>query len=361
MRQCVLCYRRVLRRHSHGTTETVLKQQESAITATLTNTEREAAALACILLDRHRQQQRQRKEEEKPKQEQDRLAVETVGLLNRKPAVDALTGYGKTFVMANLAHETDACAMGTQELIHATDKKWDTLTVQRKISAALGVVSNKEMARTVVRNARSTASVRFPKKKSQSNITPFDTLLRRYAGVVPEKHSKTNRTSSVPHTPSSWCVSAHATMMQGKGTLRGVLARRERCERRDEWCRVWNSQLPDDETRAYIDVKADEGSVGGKLFPHTSNNNNNSSNSSSNVNRNNNKNKNTPNLCLAPDFRRHFLGFGSYSQEPSAFLTDPAMYYVLSHLRLTGEESLLEVRRKAESLTHRYNEYAKIS
>ncbi|ORC85952.1 uncharacterized protein TM35_000311380 [Trypanosoma theileri] len=355
MRRCGLCYRRVVRRYSHGTSQTVRKQQETAITATLTETEREAAALACRLLDRHRHKQQQEKEKEK----EERLTVDSVGLFNRKPAVDALTGYGKAFVMASVAHATDASSTSTQDLIDATDKKWDTLTLQGKVSAALGAASNKEIARTVVRSARSISSVRLP-KKTPCNTTSFDLLLQRYGSVIPDKNSRNNKTSCTPHIPRGWQVNVHSTIMQGRSTLRSVLARKERYERREEWSRVWKSQLPD-EIGDSIEVEG-EGSVGSKLFSQTSNNNNNSSSSDENKEKKkNNKNRNTPNLCLSPVFRRHFLDFGSHSQGPSAFLTDPAMYYMLSHLRLTGEESLLEVRRKAESLTHRYNEYAKIS
>ncbi|KEG13790.1 hypothetical protein DQ04_00781010 [Trypanosoma grayi] len=348
MRRSTACCRRLVRRCCHGNGPVAQQQQQASAVNPLLGAATETGPLARQLLERHRQrhtaqlsmtvsQQQQKQRQLQKPQEQSAGAV-GVRPNNSKPAPDAVESYGKAALVANLAHVVDVSAVGTRDLMQATEKEWDALTAQSRLSAALAGANSKRAARMVMRHARSASAARLA--KSPGDVpTPYEVLLQRYATVVPTRRAN----PATSEATCSWRVNMPAVLKQ-KGTLRGVLARREQLERHREWQLVKDVQFPAFSAASGHGPMACGNNV--RAPSHVTHSTLAGSSSSSN--------SSGIGGPSSPVFRRYCLEFGSCTLRQAGFLTDPMTYYVLSNLHLTGDESLLEVRQKAEALSHRY-------
>ncbi|RNE98026.1 hypothetical protein TraAM80_09013 [Trypanosoma rangeli] len=339
-----------LRRRAHGSGNFLMQQLpgERAATPTtfsLTDAEKATNALAHRLLERHRQRHAAHLHEEvtascgnialvvashQPQEEMEEGPLrKALARHKRRHTVDALAGYGKTAVLANLAHSMDARLAETRDLVEATEREWETLTTRNKMSVACTEAGNRPVVRAWVRYSRTNSSVSFPTKFTE-RFTPFDAVMQRYCTVVPHRGPRVATVDAA----LGWRVNMPASLTQ-RGALRCVLARKEQLSRQNEWRRIRGRQLPlgtdgggvgttmQDEKGRQVESASAGRVFGGRPF-------------------------------ASPVFRRYCLQFGSSTLQRMAFLTDPALYFVLCNWSLTGTESLLEVRQKAEALSHQY-------
>lgn len=228
----------------------------------------------------------------------------------------------KTAVMASLAHAVDVREVDTRALAEATDKAWGAARAQDTTPVAPGAA----VGRRALRGLRSTSSSLPPLERRGGSLSSFDAAVRRYAAVVPKC------ASCAPSDASrGWRVNLPISLTQ-RGTLQGVLAEKERLNRHREWQRIrTNHLLP---RNGSAGCPMDDERRGSETTVRIA--------------------ENRP--FSSPLFSRHCLRFGSNTLQHVAFLTDPVMYYVLCNLHLTGDESMVEVRQRAEALSCCYNE-----
>ncbi|ESL07323.1 hypothetical protein TRSC58_04989 [Trypanosoma rangeli SC58] len=337
-----------LRRRAHGSGNFLLLQLpgERAATPTtfsLSDAEKATSALARRLLERHRQRHAAHLHEEvtascgniaavvashQPQEEMEEGPLtKALARHRRRHTVDALAGYGRTAVLANLAHSMDARVAETRDLVEATDREWETLTARNKMSVACREAVNRPVVRAWVRYSRTNSSASFPAKFTE-RFTPFDAVMQRYCTVVPHRGARV----ATADAALGWRVNMPASLTQ-RGALRCVLARKEQLSRQNEWRQVRGRQLP---------LGADGGGVGTIM----------QSEKGRQLDRASAGRAFGDRPFASPVFRRYCLQFGSSTLRQVTFLTDPALYFVLCNWRLTGAESLLEVRQKAEALSH---------
>ncbi|RNF12952.1 uncharacterized protein Tco025E_06398 [Trypanosoma conorhini] len=347
----VYCAR--LRRLTRGGVPFLRQQQQQpgdraarSTAACLSDAEQAASALACRLLERHRQRRAARLHDEatascggaavgvvahQPREEvQEGAVANALARHKRRPAVDALAGHGKTAVLANLARSLDARLAETRDLVAATDREWEALTARSRVSAACADADTRSAVRAWVRSSRTDASASLAAKFAE-HLTPFDAVMQRYGGAVTQHRPR----AAASEVVLGWRVNMPASLTR-RGTLRCALARSEQLSRRSEWSRVRERQLP---LGTHCGGGAGGLIEGGKEREVES--------------------PLAGRACssrpfASPAFRRYCLQFGGSTLRQVAFLADPALYFVLCNWRSTGTESLLEVRQKAETLTHRY-------
>ncbi|KAG8344233.1 hypothetical protein TRVL_04939 [Trypanosoma vivax] len=290
-------------------------------TSTLNPVEQEASEIAHQLVQRHRQRQQ---------------VDWTVGLpaakYVREPVVDALAGYGKAAVMTKLAHATKVNAMGTADLLMATDEQWDILAPGKKFSAAF-LTAKSAYGLPAARRLLSRNPPASPSKEVEKNFpTAFDALFGRYSAVVPDNghHAK----GTVAGT-FSWRVNMPSSSVRG-ASLRSLSGWMEQQERLRRWYRTRSVMFPKLSCASFggaEKVPADgPQSIEGALSTLTGRN-----------------------FHMSSVFRRYCLDFGSGTIRDEAFMLDPTMYYVLSNLNTTDVQSLTELKAKAKVLSEEYN------
>ncbi|EKF29806.1 hypothetical protein MOQ_006396 [Trypanosoma cruzi marinkellei] len=349
----VICGR--LRRRTYGGMPLMQKQQcawereETLDTFPLSNAERTTSALACQLLERHRRRNAAELHwraavssggtaEVGSHQTQKEIQEESLNNSQTRPphmpTVDAFTGYGKAAVTTNLAHMADSRVVDTRHLLEATDREWEALTAGSKMSATLTETDDRPTTRAWVRYSRGNASAHLPGKFGEKIITPFDAVMRRYNSVVINHRFHVVTVDAF----CSWRVNMPANDALPI-SMRCVLARKEQLDRQSEWRKLRKSQLP-----LGSDIGSGNFEKEGRHVENLS-----SSRAFSSM------------PFASPVFRRYCLQFGSHTLRRVAFLTDPTLYFVLCNWRSTGNESLMEVRQQAESLSHRYMSMAHLS
>ncbi|CBH18304.1 hypothetical protein, conserved [Trypanosoma brucei gambiense DAL972] len=330
MRRTCCVYRRVLRRHWANTTVTEGPSQLSSMQSAVSlsgGMYGEASSLAMQLLRRHRQQQHER-------------AHDSTHSYNHEPAVSPLSGYGKTAVIQRLARLTNVEDVGTEALLRATDDEWESRIALERAPTRLGALrrlqssaSGKSVSRRRSRATRSLAGKEEDIGDDRS-LVGFDSVPRRYDAVVPS--GNVPDAVSAAAASKSWKMNLVSNLTRS-GTLRGVTAWNERCERQHEWQRVREFMFSGRGDSTRVDLRCQpehsrrDNSESAVLCPSTKG------------------------FYTSLAFHRYCRSFGSGKISSEAFMIDPALYYVLGNLNTTADESLEEVHKKAEELHHRYN------
>ncbi|CCD16505.1 unnamed protein product [Trypanosoma congolense IL3000] len=332
-RSCLVCGR-LARDRLFGTAAISKRQLSCPVTDPPCDAGESTSLLAQQLLHRHRERQ------------QVQRVQGSSCLYKRDPAVDALTGYGKTAVMARLAHTTDVSEFGVEKLLKATDGEWEGLSQRGKLSAANLAAKCAWDTMTVVRGAgcvrASGRHLGLKGKKGRENgrekaggqngfSTEFGSVTQRYDAVVPSDSSRQKTVASLSAS-RSWQVNMPVSLTHG-GTVRGVTSRKELLQRQCEWRRVRDVLLsgrggvPEQRSHNPMEESREDKS-------------------------------NAPavrSFYLSPMFQRYCCRFGSGRVSSEAFMADPMMYHVLDSLDVAGEEELAGVQNKVEKLCERYH------